>query len=401
MRRSLFYGGSVRKAGRFALLVPGGVALLAGLDAGLLLLGLPAPVTAERLPQVHGPLLVLGFVGTVIALERAVALRRPWGYASPAALGLGGLALLAPAVPLVAGQLTLAAGAALLLAVYRALWRRQESRALALQVVGGALALGAALLWAGGAPVATSLPWLAGFLVLTIAGERLELARVGSPGETSERAVLQLGVLLAAAVAATSLWPAAGHPLLGLALLALVAVLLVHDVARRLVRTTGLPRYMAWCLLAGYGWLLVAGGVWLLAGAVTEGPAYDAVVHAVFLGFTLSMIMAHAPVILPAVLGRPFPYRPVLAGPVVLLHASLLLRVLGGDAYGASWARTTGGALNVAAVLGFVGLAVWSVATGRRTARRGRAPTRTPEARGTGVGARGTAVDAPGAGVTA
>ena len=40
------------------------------------------------------------------------------------------------------------------------------------------------------------------------------------------------------------------------------------------------------------------------------GPAYDAVVHAVFLGFTLSMIMAHAPVILPAVLRRPLPYRP-------------------------------------------------------------------------------------------
>lgn len=346
------------------------MALLAGLDAGLLLLGLPAPVTTERLPQVHGPLLVLGFVGTVVALERAVALRRAWGYAAPAALGLGGLALLAPAVPLLVGRLGLVAGTALLLALYRALWRRQESRALALQVLGAVLALGAALLWTGGAPVATSLPWLAGFLVLTIAGERLELARVGSPGEASERAVLQLGVLLAAAVAATTLWPAPGHALLGLALLALVAVLLVHDVARRLVRTTGLPRYMAWCLLAGYGWLLVAGGVWLLAGDVTEGPAYDAVVHSVFLGFTLSMIMAHAPVILPAVLGRPLPYRPVLAVPVVLLHASLLLRVLGGDAYGASWALGTGGALNVAAVLGFVGLAVWSVVTGRRPVAR-------------------------------
>ena len=34
--------------------------------------------------------LVLGFVGTVIALERAVALRRWWAYLAPAALG-GGL----------------------------------------------------------------------------------------------------------------------------------------------------------------------------------------------------------------------------------------------------------------------------------------------------------------------
>ncbi|MGJ3560863.1 hypothetical protein ACR6C2_30315 [Streptomyces sp. INA 01156] len=61
------------------LLLPAGLALLAGLDAALLLLGLPAPVTADRLPEVHGVLMVLGFVGTLIALERAVALGRPWG----------------------------------------------------------------------------------------------------------------------------------------------------------------------------------------------------------------------------------------------------------------------------------------------------------------------------------
>ena len=43
--------------------------------------------------------------------------------------------------------------------------------------------------------------------------------------------------------------------------------------------------------------------------------------HAVFLGFTISMIMAHAPVILPAVLRRPLPYHPALLAPAVLLHA--------------------------------------------------------------------------------
>ena len=42
-------------------------------------------------------LLVLGFVGTLIALERAVALRRPAGYPAPALLGLGALLLLSPA----------------------------------------------------------------------------------------------------------------------------------------------------------------------------------------------------------------------------------------------------------------------------------------------------------------
>ena len=108
---------------RVALLAPAAIALLAGLDAALMLLGLPAPVTADRLPEVHGMLLVLGFVGTLVALERAVALRRPVGFAAPALLGLGGLLLLSPA-PLVVGPgLVAVPGAAALVGVYVPLWR--------------------------------------------------------------------------------------------------------------------------------------------------------------------------------------------------------------------------------------------------------------------------------------
>ncbi len=177
--REVFTVTYVKTPVRLALLAPGGIALIAGLDAALLLLGLPAPVTFDRLPDVHGPLLVLGFAGTVIALERAVALRAGWGYAAPAALGLGGIALITP-VPLAVGQVLLLLGTVGQLVVYRSLWRRQESVALAMQVLGAILAAGSALLWWGGAPVATVLPWFAGFLVLTIAGERLELARVGA-----------------------------------------------------------------------------------------------------------------------------------------------------------------------------------------------------------------------------
>lgn len=88
---------------RFALLLPGGLALLAGLDAALLLLGVPAPVTTGRLPDVHGVLLVVGFVGTLVALERSVALGHRAGFLSPALLGAGGVLLVSPA-PLAAGQ---------------------------------------------------------------------------------------------------------------------------------------------------------------------------------------------------------------------------------------------------------------------------------------------------------
>ena len=362
--------------GRGLLLIPGGIALLAGLDAALLLLGLPAPVTTERLPLVHGPLLVLGFVGTVIALERAVALRHGAGYAAPVLLGAGGLLTLTPA-PLALGQGVLAAGCAALLGLYAGLWRRQESGALTLQVLGAISALGGALLWWGGAGVPVSLPWFAGFLVLTIVGERLELARVGFLSGGVERGVEALGWTALAAVVATTLWPAPAHHVLGATLLLTVGLLVRHDVARRTLRAVGLPRFVARALLAGYAWLAVAGVIWLVTGPATQGPAYDAVVHAIFLGFTLGMIMAHAPVILPAVLRIPLPSSRAMDVPMVLLHASLALRVLVGDGYGQSWALVTGGALNVVAVLGFVGVAVWSAVRASRIPQPTSAPRST------------------------
>jgi hypothetical protein len=346
---------------RLAFLLPGAVALLAGLDAALVLLELPAPVRIDRLPQVHGMLLVVGFVGTLIALERAVALRRPAGYLAPGLLGGGALLLLSPA-PLPIGQSVQALGAAASALVLVTLWRRQRDPAVLVQALGTVLLTGALVLWLGGVPVPRLLPWLVAFVVLTIGGERLELARIAMGPRAGETLVL-LATGLVAAVVAALLWPVTGSLLLGTALLALVGRLAPHDVAWRTIRSSGPTRFMAGCMLAGYAWLGVAGAVWLVGGPALDGPAYDAVVHAVFLGFTASMILAHAPVILPAVLRRPLPYRPLMVLPAVLLHASLVLRLLVGDAYGVGAAWQGGGAVNIAAVLLFAAVAAWSVAT--------------------------------------
>ena len=350
---------------RVPFLVPGAVALLLGLDAGLLLLDVPALTLGSRLPDVHGFLLVLGFVGTLVSLERAVALRRRAGYAAPALLGMGGL-LLVHAATGRAGQLLLVAGSAALGLVYVALWRRQRDDAVTVQALGSVLALGASLLWFRDVPVPRLLPWLAGFVVLTIAGERLELARI----ELARSGPVVVGAFgLCGTAVASLLWPEVGQALFGLVLGGLVAWLAAHDVARRTVRDTGLPRFAAACLLAGYAWLAAAALVWLLASPVLEGAAYDAVVHAVFLGFTLSMIMAHAPVILPAVLRVRLPYRSALWAPAALLHGSLLLRVAVGDVRQWELARQVGGALNVGAVLLLVAVLVGSATTaGRRAA---------------------------------
>lgn len=354
---------------RVLLLVPAAVALLAGLDAALMLLGLPAPVELARLPEVHGMLLVLGFLGTLISLERAVALGRPLGYAAPALLGLGGLLLVSPA-PIVVGKSLLVAGAGALVALYVPLWRRQRDDAVLAQVLGAVLALGGAVLWLGGVAVPLLLPWLIGFAVLTIAGERLELARIAFAGGGADAGAVLMTLCGAftVAVAAALLLPAVGYPLLGAALLVLVGWLAAHDIARRTVRGTGLPRYMAACMLAGYAWLAVTGGTWLIGGAALEGAGYDVIIHSVFLGFTVSMVMAHAPVILPAVIRKPLPYHPVLWVPAGALHLSLVLRLYVGDALGSSLAWQVGGVVNIVAVLLFLASSVWC-ASFVRTAR--------------------------------
>lgn len=356
-----------RVAPRTAFLLPAGAAMLAGLDGALSLLGLPAPVDLQRLPEVHGPVMVLGFVGTVVALERAVAVGRRPGFAAPLLLGAGGLALVSP-LPRIVGQVALILGSLGLGWLYTRVWRRQPATAVAVQATGAALAVAAAALWASGVPVPHLGPCLAGFLVLTIAGERLELLRVAAPPRAVEDAVLLLALGWCAAAVIGLLWPAVGYPLLGVVLLVLVGVLMRHDVARRTVHSTGLPRFMAVAMLGGYVWLAVAGAVWLAAGPVLSGAGYDAVLHSVFLGFVMSMIMAHAPVILPAVVRRPLPYDPVMLAPLGLLHVSLAVRVLVGDAHDVPVAVQIGGVGNIVALLGFAVVAVVSVA---RAGRRG------------------------------
>ncbi|MGF2948898.1 hypothetical protein [Microbacterium alcoholitolerans] len=368
---------SRRRGGwRMLSMLPAAIALLAGLDAGLLLLGLPAPLSTDRLPDVHGMLLVLGFVGTLVSLERATALARPAGFITPALLGLGGVLLVADPVPLIIGKAVLAAGAAAFVVLYIPLWRRQYDAALLVQLLGAGLACAGALIWLGQDTMARVIPWLIGFLVLTIAAERVELARITMGPRAGIRLLVHAWAVTGALVVGLVL-PDAGAILLGMTMLSLTGWLIVHDVARRTIRAQGVTRYMAACILAGYVWLAVAGLV-LLLGEPSEQPAYDAVIHAVFLGYTFSMIMAHATTILPAVLRIPLPYRPAFWAPIGLLQVALIVRVWIGDGLGMPVAWQLGGVLGVAALLLFLLTAITSAMLGEPK-RSGRSKAAEPE----------------------
>lgn len=79
---------------RSFIMTLGGFALLSALWAGLFRLGweLPMPNTLATL---HGPLMVSGFLGILISLERSTALESKWAYLVPILSGIGVLALIA------------------------------------------------------------------------------------------------------------------------------------------------------------------------------------------------------------------------------------------------------------------------------------------------------------------
>lgn len=342
------------------LLLAGAVSLLAGLAAGIARLGVDLPLDFAHL---HGPLMVCGFFGTVIAIERAVALGRPWAFAAPFSTGGGGLLLLAGSDS--AGAILLTLGSLVFLAGAVTVVRRQPEPFTRLLALGAlAWALGN-VLWASGSAVSEVVPLWAAFLVLTIAGERLELSRFLKPWRWRNPS-LAVPVLLiggGAGLAAAGLplaWTAFG---LGCVMLTLWAA--INDVIRRTIRQPGLTRYVALCLASGYVWLGIGG---LLLPALDGGLTslrYDAGLHAVFVGFVFSMVFGHAPVILPAVLKVRLPFAFYFYVPLAFLHASLILRVAG-DLGEIEELRMAGGVLNAITVIGFALMVVASVLRARR-----------------------------------
>lgn len=348
-----------RSPSRWPLMGLAVLALLAALWAGLVRLGWRLPALHPALIPAHGPLMVCGFLGTVVSLERAVALGRRWMYAAPFFSALGALALILGLTGPVPALLMVLSGLGLV-AIFGSLIRRQPTLFHVVMGLGALTWLAGNALWLIGWPVYRVALWWAAFLVLTIAGERLELARLLHLARTARLTFLAATALLLGGLLAALAAHDPGARLAGLGMIGLSAWLLRYDIARRNVRREGLTRYIALCLLSGYVWLGAGGLMALFFGGVPAGPRYDAMLHALFLGFVASMIFGHAPIIVPALLDLPVPFRPSFYIPLALLHGSLLLRV-GGDLAGWLPGRLWGGLLNVLVAFLFLGVVIRAI----------------------------------------
>ena len=339
---------------RLPLLLMAMASLFAGLWAALMKLGWVGVQRFSPSPFLHGALMVSGFLGTLISLERAVALGVFWGYLGPLFCGLGAIAALV-VEPRLVGIPLICAGSAVFFLCSWTIMRRQ------LNFSTGVLT-GATLFWIAGNGIwlargwhfSIVLSWMC-FLLLTISGERFELSRfLVKRSSLWFNAAIYGGIgLLVLGTVLSCLDVPSGARLVAAGMILQALWLLRHDLAHSNLSHAGLPRYIAVSLISGYFWLLVAGVI----GGAFDVPEfslqYDAELHAFFLGFVMSMIFAHAPIIFPSILQMPIPYSRRFYHHFILLHLGLLIRV-GSDLLGWVPGWRWGGLLNVLAVLLFL-----------------------------------------------
>jgi hypothetical protein len=338
--------------------------LLAALWAGELRLGWNWPVLRPFLPAIHGPMMVYGFLGTLIGLERAVAIGKTWSYVGPLLTGLGTLLILIFG-PIQIGIVLIVLGSLGLTAVFLYIVRHHLALHTITMALGAVCWLVGNSLWLAGWPIFKIVYWWVGFLLLTIVGERLELSRVRRLNQTSKQLfALAVGLFLAGLLLSLIVYEA-GIRLASLALIAQALWLFRYDIVRFTVRKTGLVRYIAVNLIIGYCWLFVGGTLGLVYGQLVAGPLYDAWLHTLFLGFVFGMIFAHALIIFPGVAGIQVPFRNAFYGPTILLHTALLMRVIG-DLALLPLVRRWGGLLNGVAILWFFGLLAFTAIQARR-----------------------------------
>lgn len=322
--------------------------LIAGIWSGLLKIGWNLPVSTMAVH--HGAIMVGGFLTTLIALEKVIPLKKKLGFVVPVMSALS-LVMVIPGYYQIGLYLLLlgSIGLFLIQAYYVYLYPRELPMIL--------MGLGAAALIVGNVMLIklkfypAAFPWWMGFLLFTITAERLELSRF-LPVTRATKFWLLL-FLAGYLVGVTMPFHTFGRYLSGVACLLISIWMLRHDIIRIGIRKQGLTQFSSVALLLANVWLMITGLLLLLP---EQSPyAYDMIVHSFFIGYTLSMIFAHGPIILPGVLGvQGKPFHPILYGGLGLLQLSLVVRLTADAWIKTDW-RALSGILSSLAIVVYLG----------------------------------------------
>lgn len=326
--------------------------LIAGIWAGLIRLGWEIPVT--EIAVHHGAIMVGGFLTTLIALEKAIPLKKGIVLIVPVISAMS----LMMAVPgyyhpglyfLIAGSV----GLFFIHGYYTKLYPRDLSIKLMLAGA-GCLVVGNVMLMKTQFYPA-SFPWWMGFLLFTITAERIELSKF-LPVSANARYLL-IGFLGLFLFGLLIPFHSAGKYLSAVAMMGIALWMLKHDVMRIGLKKNGLTKFSSVALLIANGWLIVNGI--LLVLLPDAAYSYDILVHSFFIGYAFAMIFAHGPIILPGVLGiTSKPFHGVLYGWLFLVQGSLLMRLIADSLLNIEWRKLSGIFTSAGILLYFITLIV-------------------------------------------
>jgi len=256
----------------------------------------------------HGVLMVGGFLGTLISLERAMVMKQKAWLLVPLLSGLSILLLLFLEWPNVGVSLLFLASLGLTAIMYIQSIKHPVVYQYIMTVGAVSWMLGNfMLLYSGFVPAAV--PWWMGFILFTIVGERLELSKfLPTPKLAKNVLVWLLGLFF---IGMLLPFHGSGNWLMGVSVILISFWLLHFDMAKIAFKKANQFKYIGIGLRVGYVWLTINGIV--LFFLENHSYHYDLYLHTFFLGFTFSMIWAHAPIILPLVLSiKQNPYHPIL-----------------------------------------------------------------------------------------
>ena len=351
---------------RFPFLFLANIILLIGIWSGLQRLGWGLPFRNLKLSMQHGSLMISGFLGTLISLERAVALKNVWGYAAPALIGIGSLLLIILPQPDFLPHFLILGGGVVFVIISMVVIKKFSIFPSYVIGVGVILWVIGNILWSAGLTVENLLGFWEGFLIFVIAGERLELSRVLKITKQARVIFVMVLMFIIVGIVLSTFNLIWGNRIIGIGMISLSMWLFRNDLASKNLRHSGLNRFIAASLLAGYFWLGVCGILNVFYGGAGGGVYYDMMVHSLFLGFVFSMIFGHAPLIFPAILGVPIRFYPIFYIHLILLHLSLIVRIMGDSTFWIS-GRYWGGMLNGVAIVVFLFSTVFSVLLSKNT----------------------------------
>ena len=117
----------------------------------------------------------------------------------------------------------------------------------------------------------------------------------------------------------------------------------------------------------GYFWVGVAGVGLIVAPPAVVAYGYDMALHAILIGFVLSMALGHSVIVIPAITGAAAPYHRSMYLGLALLQVSVAARICG-DLAGYEPARLASGAVAVSGLIAFGAVLGWRIKSAGRPA---------------------------------